>query len=66
MRRTIATCQLHFKHDSYADPMMAGVYRQRLMPLAHGLTPNKQVVQVRRRTRMAPCAELLLPTPATR
>ncbi len=27
-------------HGIYVDPRMAGAYRQRLMPLAHGLTPN--------------------------
>ncbi len=27
-------------HGIYVDPRMAGAYRERLMPLAHGLTPN--------------------------
>ncbi len=27
-------------HGIYVDPKMAAAYRQRLMPLAHGLTPN--------------------------
>lgn len=27
-------------HGIYVDPKMAGAYRERLMPLAHGLTPN--------------------------